>query len=830
MSFDFKALRAPRPANTLTDPRVLFDSLPNRRRPFDEFLRDPQGQVLDEWYGKRPATDLVIKLNTGGGKTVIGLLICQSSLNEGFGPALYLAPDPYLAEQAADQARALGLAVTDDPESTDFASGRAICIVSIYKLINGKSVFGVEGGYRPVKEVGTIVIDDVHAAIATTDSQFTLTLPNDHSLHGELLTLFEDDLRGQSASSLLDIQARVPSAVLRVPFWAWARNIEEVTERLHAAREDESVQWAWPLIRDVLPICHAAFTGDALEIRPPCPPIDKIPSFQAARRRVYMTATLADDSVLVSDFDADPATVSDPITPASAGYLGDRLILAPQEISPQIQEHEIREAVGGFAEHRNVVVLVPSHRRAALWQEYADVTASDSPGIAAAVRRLRAGHVGLAVLVNKYDGIDLPDEACRVLVLDGLPEVYSGLERRDATVLGNSDVLFGRQLQRIEQGMGRGVRSASDHCVVLLLGARLSQLIASPQNFAKLGPATRAQAELSRQVATALEGKDIDALTSVIQQVLGRDPDWVAASRATLAELTFSGGDVSPVAAASREAFNHAAIGQYAAAAKSMSIAVNAAVDDRQRGYLQEQLAAYQHFTDASAAQQTLAGALRFNHSITRPLQGVTYDRLKSGAAQVTQAARFLSSTYADANGLLLGIDALFDDLVFDPACTPEFETAVEQLGRHLGFTAQRPERDSGNGPDVLWAIGDLRYLVIEAKSGATGDVIWRREVAQLGHSMNWFTQNYDASCTATPVLIHPSAVVAKNATAPLGTRVITQAKLTALQDKVRAVMVALTNAGSWGDAEAIAEQLRTHHLGGPELLNNYSVAARSQK
>ena len=63
-----------------------------------------------------------------------------------------------------------------------------------------------------------------------------------------------------------------------------------------------------------------------------------------------MTATLADDSVLVTDFDADPATVSNPIVPASAGYLGDRLILAPQEISPQIQEHEIREAVAHVAE------------------------------------------------------------------------------------------------------------------------------------------------------------------------------------------------------------------------------------------------------------------------------------------------------------------------------------------------------------------------------------------------------------------------------------------------------------------------------------------------
>lgn len=32
-------------------------------------------------------------------------------------------------------------------------------------------------------------------------------------------------------------------------------------------------------------------------------------------------------------------------------------------------------------------------------------------------------HVGLVVLVNKYDGIDLPNDACRIPVIDGLPDV-----------------------------------------------------------------------------------------------------------------------------------------------------------------------------------------------------------------------------------------------------------------------------------------------------------------------------------------------------------------------------------------------------------------------
>lgn len=49
------------------------------------------------------------------GKSVVGLLAAQSSLNEGIGLAAYLVPDTYLAKQVIDEAHQLGLAVTDDP-------------------------------------------------------------------------------------------------------------------------------------------------------------------------------------------------------------------------------------------------------------------------------------------------------------------------------------------------------------------------------------------------------------------------------------------------------------------------------------------------------------------------------------------------------------------------------------------------------------------------------------------------------------------------------------------------------------------------------------------
>ena len=52
-----------------------------------------QAQVLEEWFKRRNTDrDIVIKLNTGGGKTLVGLLIAQSILNEHHEPVIYLSP------------------------------------------------------------------------------------------------------------------------------------------------------------------------------------------------------------------------------------------------------------------------------------------------------------------------------------------------------------------------------------------------------------------------------------------------------------------------------------------------------------------------------------------------------------------------------------------------------------------------------------------------------------------------------------------------------------------------------------------------------------------
>lgn len=103
---------------------------------------DEQADVLDVWYARRQAKDLTLKMNTGGGKTVVGLLCLQSSLNENVKPAVYITPDSFLVNQVLDEAKALGIPATDDEKDPDFLAGRAILVANVWKLFNARSVLG----------------------------------------------------------------------------------------------------------------------------------------------------------------------------------------------------------------------------------------------------------------------------------------------------------------------------------------------------------------------------------------------------------------------------------------------------------------------------------------------------------------------------------------------------------------------------------------------------------------------------------------------------------------------------------------------------------------
>ncbi|MGW1163713.1 helicase C-terminal domain-containing protein, partial [Streptomyces sp. NPDC002513] len=523
---------------------------------------------------------------------------------------------------------------------------------------------------------------------------------------------------------------------------------------------------------------------------------------------------------------ADPALVAKPVTPGSAADLGERMILAPVALNPDLDNEAVRVLARQFADGDrdgdgvaetdpvNVVVLVPSDPAAAAWEPHADhIWHVDD--LEAGVKELQAGHVGLVVLVNKYDGVNLPDGACRLLILDGIPRPLDGVERREAVALADSTVRLAREVQRIEQGMGRGVRDGEDYCAVLLLGAKLATAIHDARHLALFSPATQAQLKLSRDIASQIKGEGLDAVRQALRACLGRVPQWAQRSRRALAEVRYAPhGTVRDEAVALREAFDFAATGRAPAAAERVQKAVNDLGDSDKalRGWLREQKAAYLHLTDRVAAQQALAGALNDNSFVLRP-------------------SEFLAGRYRDGVSLRLGVQTLFEDVVWgEEERSDDAERAWQQLGLHLGFASTRPEKQYGTGPDNLWALSAARQAVCELKTGCDTDTttIAKKDMDQLGGSVRWLNE-HNPEVEAVAVMLHPSRASDDKATGVPGMRVVTPALFEKLKDAVTSYAAALASSPDhWADEQAVREQLAHHKLTGDRFFTTYAEPVRA--
>src|SRR5580704_13000004 len=252
MPIDLRKLVPPKKPQKPIDPLEIWNGLD--RAVGKEYLRPIQEQVLSQWFGQRTRPDTIIKMNTGTGKTLVGLLMLQSSLNEGFGPALYLCPDKYLVKQVLTQAKQFGVSCVEFVSvgiPAEFSNSEAILVTNVKKFFNGRSVFGVQGGPRAPIQVGTFLLDDAHTCVEEMRSQFTIILDNTHPAYGKLVALFGSSLKQQRPGTYSEILANDFSKFLAVPYWSWLESQEPLVSILSEHREDDELRFTWPLLKNI---------------------------------------------------------------------------------------------------------------------------------------------------------------------------------------------------------------------------------------------------------------------------------------------------------------------------------------------------------------------------------------------------------------------------------------------------------------------------------------------------------------------------------------------------------------------------------------------------
>lgn len=830
---DFAKLRTKAKKLAPINPEEIFRRLPKPEGVND--LYSSQAEVLREWFKSRDNVDTVIKLHTGGGKTLVGLLAAYSSLTELKESVIYLAPTTQLVNQTIDKANSFGIPVVSYVKGQGlddrFLNGEAILVCTYSALFNGKSKFGIYLGSRSPVPCSTIILDDAHSAFTTIRDSYTLTITSksDVERYKMLVGLFRQSFTEIGrVGTFDDIVKGFSDIVLEVPYWAWKDKSSSVREILSGFAESDFL-FEWPLVRDSFEYCHVLISRKAMTVTPILPLVKLLPSFFSAKRKIYMSATIADDSEVIRTFGASKQVVSNVLSTRSLAGVSERMILIPNLMSFTFDSYEASRRLLKTISEKNhgTIVLVPSDEKALKWESVATHPKLTTE-VEVYVNKLQRQEVfDPLVLSNRYDGIDLPNNACRFLVMDGLPSSTSDYEMFRSSSVYEGESVSRMLAQRVEQGIGRGARGSGDYCVVLLLGSDLSSWISKKKNFDLLTSATQTQIDVGTTISK--EVSSFDEFNETLMKSFNRNSDWIEYHAESLDEGVSEDVDIVVnlnIASVERKAFDlwmdgyhEKAIGKIT---KYLDL-VSEEIDKQTKGWLLQFAARIAcHWGNDTLADSLQQSAYAYNRNLIKPKANNHYIPLAPIDSQAQELAKLLES-YHYRNGFLQRLNEVVSDL--NPSSSSnKFEQALCDLGSVLGFISERHDRD-GLGSDVLWLLPNNLGILLEAKSRKKGkNILNKEEHGQLLVAEQWFRQNYP-KYECIRVSVYPTNLATKNSSA-FNSYSLTFDSLAVMIADAKSLINELVKNQSSGEEllRRVSENLAKSKLNSSELITSYLV------
>lgn len=816
------------------NPIEIYDSLD--RRSIAGPLRPAQHKILSEWFESRKTEkDLIIKLHTGEGKTLIGLLILQSKINSGKGPCLFVCPNKYLVQQVRRDAKKFGINYCsigeDNSLPNEFVDGEKILISHVQKVFNGKTIFGLGNDYVPVENV---ILDDSHACIDSIRNTFTINLESEHPAYKKLFELFRDALPEQGEGTFLEIENGDYNSFLPIPYWNWIEKSEEVLQILSSYREELSLMFSWPFIKDNIKNCQAFISGQNIEISPIHIPIEKFSSFHKASQRILMSATTQDDSFFIKGLGFNSDAIKNPLDNPSQIWSGEKMLVIPSLVDDSLDRAKMINILSKPSDKGyGVVSLVSSFNKSITYENLGSIVPKSNE-ISAAVDHLKKGKFKQTIVfANRYDGIDLPDETCRILIMDGRPFFYSLSDRYEESNRENSDSINIKIAQKIEQGLGRSVRGEKDYCLILIIGADLIKFIKSSRTNRYFSSQTKKQIEIGMEIAHMAadeisdDNEPFEVVKSLMKQSLQRDEGWKEFYREEMNKIksSDSSSKIYDVLTLERKAavLNYA--GDYEKASNLIQqIVDNHCEDESEKGWYLQIMARYKFLQSKTDSNSLQKSAFLKNNELLKPSEGITYTKLDFVNENRTKRISDWIKSYKNFEELTLSVDGVLSDLEFGTTAE-KFESALKELGLMLGFLSERPDKEFKKGPDNLWCGVGNQYIFFECKSEVNVErqEVNKHEIGQMNTHCGWFENQYN-NAPVKRILIIPTKTISYHADFTHNVEIMRRGKLRNLRSSVKGFFKEFNKyeINSLSD-EKIQEFINAHKLDLESLLNKYS-------
>lgn len=768
-----------------TDPAHLYRMLATQHPNAPENLWYHQGEVLSSWHTKHHGeSDVALELPTGAGKTLVGGVIAEFQRRTANERTAYLCPTRQLARQTAERLNTYGIpavALTGkardwpDADTARYRSGMAVAVTTYAHVFNA---------YPAIDDAQLLILDDAHAAADAVASPWTLNISrrDHHFTYMEVIGQLSEGLDPLVVTRLGEDSAdqRYRTSTYLASPVAVRATASEIGKILRGAASvpeyaalSKSATYTLRLIEDHLEACLFYVSHREISIRPLIPPTANHPAFDTPARRIYMSATLGAGGELERAFGRRKITR----IPIPAGWekqgTGRRLFCVPDLTSdmsgnsPAVAEWVKSE----ITRHGRAVLLTPDGRTAS--QVTAVVVPTGTPTLTANqveddLKVFTNQEKAVLVLTNRYDGIDLPDNDCRLVILAGFPTGGDLQEKFLYSSLGAHEVLQERIRARLAQGAGRATRNARDYATVIVLGTNLIKFATRSDVRSAMHPEIHAElefgwlhsmdtssAEMSENIDLFLEHDDdwrvVDTdIANMREDVERRDPpgtaELAAAARAEVAAwdalwageielaLTQAKAVIDAIGGA-RAPQRYAAMWNYFAACWTSKLASKATTVEAAK--LEDTIRTYYKAARACGRGTTWLSHLASPADEVPTPAATELDNLDAAAVQGVL-------THLPNRGKQSKFAPLVEELRTDVrvADAIPFENALVTIGTLLGASASFGNGGASAAPDAVWMFGNQMWVSLEAKSeasptGETGATYVRQASDHLRYTSN---------------------------------------------------------------------------------------------
>ncbi len=734
-----------------------------------------QGDVIRAYAENHQTTpDLALELPTGTGKTLPGLLIAEWVRRKAKGPVLYATPTKQLARQVLTTAQREGIPAVlligrardwDITDESAVESAAAVGITTYSAIFNSSP---------KLPEPHLIIFDDAHAGEQFVGNKYGISISRKDEEEDYLTVLgalapFIPELLKQRLEGEPD-----PGVHHQVRLILPATNPDALASLDAAlARLPEPHKYELAMIRSGLASCSVYISYGGIQIRPMIPPTFENTVFNRAAQRIYLSATLGAGGELERAF-GRPDIVRMPLPTKTPPRSGRRLFVFPDLVAG-------RDSVA--VTQRIVAVtdkaLVLSQETVARTEDAAQTLAGEDVPVFGRDDLERDGletfarsSTGVLGLANRYDGLDLPGDACRIVVLGGKPDAVGLQERFLSERAGATPAIAERIRTRIIQGAGRCTRGPNDYAVVVVLGADITKYFSRPDNLKALEPELQAEIAFGWQNSA---GKSPDEVVENVEVFLEHGEHWRQGGEPLLVEFR---EDAEKVASAADEALGQAApleveawelafSGKWIDASSKLQEAAAQLRPDAIRGYRGLLLYIAGVWLFHGADGQTERGRARElirNAALAADTRGTWLKEMRDlpGGNETPLAPAdvvAINAIVARLRGRLRpvrdrrALTGMLSELSHKDSSP--YEHGLTILGEFLGAEASKPK---GQGRcDSAWEWGTSSWMTIEAKSEEHSDgLLPLKDVRQANTQLDQLAadRGMDHPPAGSPVII----------------------------------------------------------------------------